>query len=154
LTNFYDAYRLFYSEMLRRCGLLIKAVEITHLMSTNTTGLGRSNPYDGRSFGDEDGEDPDKVGIVYACRACSNSQSIDPVTPPVTTAGLYCDQCRAPIGPRCVWCGLLVKGHAIICLSCGHGGHLLHMQEWFENESDDCAAPSCGCECLKLNTFE
>ena len=36
LTNFYDAYRLFYSEMLRRCGLLIKAVEITHLMSTNT----------------------------------------------------------------------------------------------------------------------
>ena len=72
-------FRLNYSEMLRRCGLLIKAVEISHLMT---------NSY-------QDDED-NRVGITYACRACS---SLDPVTPRVT-GSLFCDQCKAPIGVK------------------------------------------------------
>ena len=113
--------------MLRRCGLLIQAVEISHLM-TNSHGA----------------DDDNRVGITYACRSCS---SLDPVTPRVT-GSLYCDQCRAPIGVKCVYCSLMVRGHVVLCLVCGHGGHLAHMEEYF-GEYDKCGAPSCDCECLE-----
>lgn len=32
----------------------------------------------------------------------------------------------------CTLCGLSVKGAANGCLVCGHGGHLMHMMQWFK----------------------
>ena len=38
---------------------------------------------------------------------------------------------------ECAVCRVGVRGHAIYCLSCAHGGHVSHMREWFAAE------PSC-----------
>ena len=124
LTNIYDAYRLFYSEMLRRCGLLVPAVEVSHLLVS-----------------DPNMNQETKVGLVYKCPKC--------LTP---TKDMVCTKCKVMAGPKCAYCGLRTKGHACICLNCGHGGHLLHMEEWFE--TNDVCASGCGCECLNLNCFE
>ncbi|KAJ1675559.1 hypothetical protein EV182_001032, partial [Spiromyces aspiralis] len=33
----------------------------------------------------------------------------------------------------CSWCNEYVRGHAVICTSCGHGGHQSHMEKWIEH---------------------
>jgi len=32
------------------------------------------------------------------------------------------------------------------CQSCFHGGHAIHMMEWFENH-DECPVSNCTCKC-------
>jgi len=127
LSNLYDAYRLFYAEMLRRCGLLIQAVEVSHLTLNNPNLTGGT-----------------KVELVYLCPKCGDS-----------SRSVYCSKCRSAVGPRCVHCGLVVKGQASVCLECGHGGHLIHMMEWFENNDQElCASSGCRCPCLAINSFD
>ncbi|KAJ2554452.1 hypothetical protein EV175_002578 [Coemansia sp. RSA 1933] len=31
----------------------------------------------------------------------------------------------------CAWCGEIVRGRALVCHACGHGGHKAHMLKWF-----------------------
>lgn len=62
--------------------------------------------------------------------------------------GVQCLQCKN-YSLHCAICHLAVKGSANFCLSCGHGGHKLHMMEWFSNRSI-CPA-GCGCNCLEEN---
>lgn len=69
-----------------------------------------------------------------------------------------CQHCHKDVrGPQCisckrhsfscVICRIAVKGCSSFCLSCGHGGHTTHMEEWF---SDMEVCPSgCGCRCLE-----
>lgn len=59
------------------------------------------------------------VEYVTECTICSR----------VTKAPL-CKEFRKPL-LKCVICRLPVKGLANACLNCGHGGHTLHMQNWF-----------------------
>lgn len=59
------------------------------------------------------------VEYVTECTSCQR----------VTKAPL-CKECRKPL-LKCVICRLPVKGLANACLNCGHGGHTLHMQNWF-----------------------
>ena len=42
-----------------------------------------------------------------------------------------CKDCHKPL-LHCSLCRLPVKGLASACLACGHGGHMDHMQKWFE----------------------
>lgn len=43
-------------------------------------------------------------------------------------------------------CQLSVRGQSMFCLACGHGGHTMHVQEWFSLHN---VCPSgCGCRCL------
>lgn len=59
------------------------------------------------------------VEYVTECMNCSR----------VTRAPL-CKECRIPL-LNCVLCRLPVKGLANACLNCGHGGHTVHMKNWF-----------------------
>jgi len=47
----------------------------------------------------------------------------------------------------CSICEEFVKGGSIVCPTCGHGGHTLHMQQWFAN-MDECPS-GCGCDCRR-----
>ncbi|KAG4069884.1 hypothetical protein HA402_009591 [Bradysia odoriphaga] len=57
-----------------------------------------------------------------------------------------CRDCHKPL-LHCSLCRLPVRGSANSCLFCGHGGHLLHMKQWFEK--NEVCATGCGCYCLK-----
>lgn len=57
------------------------------------------------------------------CERCSK---------PLTKSGWYCERCRSVVAP-CSLCHLMVKGPYVWCQGCGHGGHLIHMKEWFSN---------------------
>lgn len=47
------------------------------------------------------------------------------------TQAPMCRDCHKPL-LYCSLCRLPVRGSANSCLFCGHGGHLLHMKQWFE----------------------
>ena len=60
----------------------------------------------------------------------------------------------------CLLCGLPVRGLATVCFVCGHGGHLDHLQQWFQlpQSKQRCGAPGrfrtsffC-CDCYRLST--
>ncbi|XP_064466934.1 GATOR2 complex protein WDR59-like isoform X2 [Ornithodoros turicata] len=58
--------------------------------------------------------------------------------------GVQCTRCRK-LSLHCIICRVAVRGHFHFCVSCGHGGHLLHMLEWFKTQA---VCPSgCGCRC-------
>lgn len=59
--------------------------------------------------------------VYTMCGRCSK---------PLTKSGWYCERCRSLVSP-CSLCHLMVKGPNVWCQGCGHGGHLIHMQEWF-----------------------
>lgn len=43
----------------------------------------------------------------------------------------------------------IISGASNFCLMCGHGGHTLHMLEWFQ--SHELCPSGCGCHCLESN---
>jgi hypothetical protein len=53
---------------------------------------------------------------------------------------MLCGVCEAP-----------VKGVALVCGTCGHGGHAQHLRDWWSDAGQDAAVcPSgCGCRCLE-----
>lgn len=55
-----------------------------------------------------------------------------------------CSSCGVHTLP-CVVCQLPVKGLAVICRTCGHGGHMRHLRKWFGQET--ACATGCGCLC-------
>lgn len=65
-------------------------------------------------------------------------------------SGPHCTSCKK-FGFRCVICRLPVKGSHNFCLSCGHGGHTLHILKWFE--TNDVCASGCGCQCPKQSSL-
>ncbi|XP_060650843.1 GATOR complex protein Wdr59 [Drosophila nasuta] len=75
------------------------------------------------------------VEFVTECSGCAKPKR----TP-------KCEPCKRPV-LFCTLCCLPVRGAANACLSCGHGGHMQHMMQWFEKHSV-CAA-GCGCRCLQ-----
>lgn len=52
----------------------------------------------------------------------------------------------------CSVCRAKNQGLVAMCLRCGHGGHLKHIQEWFGdlrgNENRHCAIATCECHCV------
>ena len=127
-SHIYDQFRSTYAEMLHRCGLAERAVEIMHLVENQES-------VDAESF------IMYKAPENYKCPKCHNQDSQK------KNLGNICKKCRLRTDPKCVYCRLPVKGHVSACLACGHGGHLIHMMEWFQNNRT-CAA-ACGCNCLK-----
>ncbi|XP_055321003.1 GATOR complex protein WDR24 isoform X1 [Sitodiplosis mosellana] len=56
----------------------------------------------------------------------------------------YCNKCKSLQSSKCSVCNRVVKGVYAWCQGCSHGGHLLHMKEWFSNHSK---CPRCGHLC-------
>ncbi|KAL5022221.1 hypothetical protein ScPMuIL_001376 [Solemya velum] len=59
--------------------------------------------------------------------------------------GAQCASCKMAAF-QCAICHLGVRGASNFCLACGHGGHTMHMMEWFQVES--VCPTGCGCQCL------
>ncbi|XP_030383964.1 GATOR complex protein WDR59 [Scaptodrosophila lebanonensis] len=75
------------------------------------------------------------VEFVTECTGCAKPKR----TP-------KCEPCKRPV-LYCTLCCLPVTGEANACLACGHGGHIQHMLQWFENHN--VCATGCGCQCLQ-----
>ncbi|XP_055355079.1 GATOR complex protein WDR59-like [Paramacrobiotus metropolitanus] len=61
--------------------------------------------------------------------------------------GSQCFNCKKT-AVSCSICHGPVKGLSTFCILCGHGGHLVHMEEWFQYNG---ICPSgCGCSCLEV----
>jgi WD repeat-containing protein 59 len=56
------------------------------------------------------------------------------------------DLCLNIKNAKCSICRLMVKGLCIQCFICGHGGHIVHLKDWFR-KSQQCAS-GCGCLCV------
>ncbi|XP_059613286.1 GATOR complex protein Wdr59 isoform X2 [Phlebotomus argentipes] len=120
--HFHDVLKSAYAEMLYRWDLLVQRAKVLKYLSAPP-------------------ESPRGVDFVTECLLCNrNSPSVIP----------FCSNCHRPL-LHCALCRLPVRGAANACLQCGHGGHTLHMMEWF-SKYDVCAA-GCGCRCLQETTF-
>ncbi|CAI5740772.1 unnamed protein product [Peronospora destructor] len=73
------------------------------------------------------------ISMGLICGSC-NAKTIDAV----------CTSCRA-FAIRCSMCQLVVRGQSMFCMTCGHGGHVTHLREWFEVET--MCPTGCGCWC-------
>eukprot|EP01114_Cavostelium_apophysatum_P021295 TRINITY_DN7390_c0_g2_i3.p1 TRINITY_DN7390_c0_g2~~TRINITY_DN7390_c0_g2_i3.p1 ORF type:complete len:819 (-),score=175.70 TRINITY_DN7390_c0_g2_i3:171-2627(-) len=52
---------------------------------------------------------------------------------PLNKNGFSCENCKKYTG-TCSICHQVVKGLYVWCQTCGHGGHLKHISEWFSQE--------------------
>ena len=59
-----------------------------------------------------------------------------------------CSFCSKPT-VTCSVCRLQVTGVTSHCYVCGHGGHAVHMYEWF-SQYEFCPS-GCGCNCLNIS---
>ncbi|XP_072051931.1 GATOR2 complex protein WDR59-like [Amphiura filiformis] len=117
LSHQFDAFKRHYAEILYRWKLLRARAEILNYVSMKSLNQSEIVFSD---FG------------VY-CQKCSKQ---------VYT--VKCDGCRS-FSFQCAICHVAVKGSSSFCLVCGHGGHSLHMMEWFKHES--VCPTGCGCMC-------
>lgn len=115
----YDRLRYCYAEILSRWQLLVPKTKILKYISMPMLSNAPA------SWGD---------GFWFECWNCKHR-----VTSP------SCNKCKKNL-LICTYCRLPVKGMANICIKCGHGGHLLHMSKWFQN--NEICASGCGCYCL------
>lgn len=60
--------------------------------------------------------------IHTSCARCGKS---------LLRSGWLCDRCHCADGSACSVCHQVVRGLYAWCQGCAHGGHLLHMQEWW-----------------------
>lgn len=63
---------------------------------------------------------------------------------------LHTSAARLKLKPSCAVCSFTVHGIGQFCSSCGHGGHLKHMSDFFNNGKTQCPVTSCVCSCAEL----
>jgi len=106
-----------YADILYRWGLLEKRSEILKFVQGETT-----LPFSG-------------IVLDPSCRICGRNSS-----------SIKCTNCQS-FAIRCAICRVSVKGLSSFCLVCGHGGHEMHMRDWFK-KFEFCPL-GCGCNCLQ-----
>lgn len=111
-----ENYIRLYAEILYRWNLLEQRAKVLKFTSVVTVS---------RQYG---------VKMLCACGCCGHISS-----------SVTCCVCSR-YSVTCVICRVPVRGMAVFCLSCGHGGHLRHVQQWFEVRST-CPA-GCNCQCI------
>ncbi|XP_055383102.1 GATOR complex protein Wdr59 [Condylostylus longicornis] len=80
-------------------------------------------------------QEPQCVGWAIECSTCGRVSKTS-----------SCSNCHKYV-LYCALCRLPVRGMANACLICGHGGHLLHLDQWFKTHN---MCPfGCGCPCLE-----
>lgn len=114
---FYDNLKRGYADMLHRWGMLVTRSKVLKYLSLPPLETGRGM---------------DVVTLNAVCANCSRSSK----SGSCSSCLLYCALCQLPC-----------KGAATVCHNpqCGHGGHTLHMKQWFEKNS--VCAEGCGCKC-------
>jgi hypothetical protein len=112
----YDEYKRAYSEILYCWDLLPQRVEMLKCVRSEQ-------------------QDHFRLSFAVKCEQCER---------PVK-GSIVCSHCKI-YAFRCAVCHVAVKGSSNFCLSCGHGGHTIHLLEWFANH--DVCPTGCGCHCL------
>jgi hypothetical protein len=84
-----------------------------------------------------------KVAFDAACCYCDTIQIAGAH---YDTNGAACQTCRK-YTVRCVICHTSVRGLSSVCLTCRHGGHPQHIQEWFVDQANTSCPTGCGCNC-------
>jgi hypothetical protein len=130
----YDLHIQLYAELVYRWGLSSKRVELhKHLsrtLSTADVSLARIETSDATTS-------IPGISFAISCPRCKTTST--------TSDGNVCSTC-SDYGFRCIMCANAVRGLFTVCSLCGHGGHLEHIMNWFENETK---CPSgCGCSCV------
>uniref|UniRef100_A0A8D8G678 GATOR2 complex protein WDR24 n=1 Tax=Culex pipiens TaxID=7175 RepID=A0A8D8G678_CULPI len=77
-------------------------------------------------------------------KAGSWIQSVAEMNQQSTTMHLSCGDGRSVLGSKCSVCNSVVRGLYAWCQGCSHGGHLLHLKSWFQNNP---RCPKCGHLC-------
>jgi len=94
---------------------------------------------------------PDPINIMnqnsttvhMQCQNC-NKTILAGDKPGCYKPGCYCSNCQK-IAQTCAICRVPVRGLFVWCQGCGHGGHLLHVREWY-NLNTHCPT-GCGHKC-------
>ena len=119
---------------------------ISHLKEPAATGPLASSSRDSRKVPFLQAQCSDcRTILAIPHRAASHSDKIG-----------VCSKCFAPL-PKCSIC-LQVTGsstdslpaHLTWCLTCKHGGHLDHLQNWFAVHKQ-CPVADCTCNCASLD---
>ncbi|CAG8594124.1 7828_t:CDS:10, partial [Paraglomus occultum] len=140
----YDQYRLAYAKLLYMWGLLEARAELLKFMD-----LVKSKTIFGGLVVDKE-----NLRTVHSvCQTCGSA------TVNTSTRGrlkLRCtnESCetnkknaRKESGIKCSICRCLTKGLVSFCIKCNHGGHAMHMRDWFANNNVKCPS-GCGCSCI------
>lgn len=118
--NLYDNFKKSYGDMLYCFGLLNERAQVLKYLSVPPV----------QSF--------NGVEFVTECQSCRK-----------TTRGPACNHCKKYL-MMCALCRLPVKGSSNACLNCGHGGHTIHLLEWFTKH--DACPTGCGCRCQEQSS--
>eukprot|EP00597_Dinobryon_sp_UTEXLB2267_P011607 CAMPEP_0170132396 /NCGR_PEP_ID=MMETSP0020_2-20130122/23834_1 /TAXON_ID=98059 /ORGANISM="Dinobryon sp., Strain UTEXLB2267" /LENGTH=956 /DNA_ID=CAMNT_0010367685 /DNA_START=335 /DNA_END=3205 /DNA_ORIENTATION=- len=120
LGGFLDEALAAYSQLLLRWGLRVKGLQVAKFL---------------------------EPGFAAALAPCGSAAQWS-VVARCGSCGELGDACRDCGGTalECCLCLLPVRRGYSFCGACGHGGHLHHMQSWFEAGRDECPA-GCGCLC-------
>ena len=118
----WDSYKHAYANLLFSWGNYIERCEVLKTLSSPAV--------------------MEKEMVVYA----ADSSEVPPTGPSKGTGPAVLVK-----RPKCSICEITVRGLSLFCLSCGHGGHVQHMTNWFKLYAD-CPA-GCGCHC-KIATPE
>lgn len=98
---------------------------------------------------------PQRTEIVKYCSEKQNNFRAWDLSLECTTCGGQqrypcCETCKSFI-VKCTVCRISVRGLLSFCRSCGHGGHMFHLIDWFKQY--ELCATGCGCPCLKSGQF-
>ena len=59
---------------------------------------------------------------------------------------------RSSVNSFCAVCKAKNTGMVMMCLRCGHGGHMKHIRQWFSDDVNNCnrkcAISTCSCHCV------
>lgn len=124
-----------YSDLLFAWGLLNIRVEVRkHIVTQRPESVDQQQTW---LVGQppEPENDGKTIGLAFTCARCGT---------PTEPGRNGCRSCQDYVF-RCVICDHAVRGLFTVCKSCGHGGHMNHLQEWFRN-TDVCPS-GCGCRC-------
>ena len=145
----YDLYKLLYAEWLSRLGLMLHRAAVLKCCDSQQSGdaMEALSGWNSNEL---------HAGFDALCQRCGQA-----LAPPSHTGGaaaadgsslsspVRCDACNL-YSAHCAVCHLSVRGLSSYCLQCGHGGHMAHMQAWFNGGEKECAT-GCGCMCTSTS---
>ena len=139
-----DMYKLVYAEWLARLGLMLHRAAVLKCSEVQQGG-------DAMEILTGWNTNELRVGFDALCQRCGQPQAPLSQTQGAKSVGssmsspVRCAACNV-YSAHCAICHLSVRGLSTYCLQCGHGGHMSHVQAWFDGGEKECAT-GCGCMC-------
>ena len=144
----YDLYKLLYAEWLSRLGLMLHRAAVLKCCDSQQSGdvMEVLTGWNSNEL---------HAGFDALCQRCgqalapSSHTGVAAADGSLKSSPVRCDACNL-YSAHCAVCHLSVRGLSSYCLQCGHGGHMAHMQGWFDGGEKECAT-GCGCMCTSTS---